>query len=82
MWKAKPVVAGLVGGIAAQIIHGVTGYSVHSIEGAAFWGRYLLNNPEVARHIGENAREFVRRNFLITRHLRDYLALMLALEQQ
>jgi len=26
--------------------------------------------------VGEDGREFVRRNFLITRHLGDYLALM------
>jgi len=26
--------------------------------------------------MGQDAREFVRRNFLITRHLGDYLALM------
>ncbi len=26
--------------------------------------------------MGEDAKEYVRRNFLITRHLGDYLALM------
>jgi trehalose synthase len=29
--------------------------------------------------MGHQAREFVRDNFLITRHLRDYLALMVSL---
>ena len=45
MWKGKPVVGGTAGGIADQIIDGVTGYTVHSIEGAAFRVRHLLNNP-------------------------------------
>ena len=45
MWKGKPVVGGTAGGIAEQIIDGVTGYTVHSIEGAALRVRHLLNNP-------------------------------------
>lgn len=77
MWKGKPVIGGAVGGIAVQIVQGVTGYLVHSIEGAAFRIRYLLNHPTVMERMGADAREFVRENFLITRHLRDYLALIL-----
>jgi trehalose synthase len=80
MWKGKPVIGGAVGGIPLQIIHGVTGFLVHSIEGAAFRIRQLLNNPEMVNRIGEQAREYVRKNFLITRQMRDYLAVWLALE--
>ncbi|HKO30035.1 MAG TPA: glycosyltransferase [Nitrospiraceae bacterium] len=76
MWKGKPVVGGTAGGIADQIIDGVTGYTVHSIEGAAFRIRYLLNNPGLIHRMGGAAREHVRRNFLITRHLSDYLTLL------
>ena len=76
MWKGKPVIGGVAGGITAQIIHDVTGYVVHSPEGAAFWLRYLLNNPEAVSRLGGAAREHVRRNFLITRHLADYLTLL------
>jgi trehalose synthase len=54
----------------------VTGYLVHSPEGAAFWIRHLLNHPEVASRLGGAGREHVRRNFLITRHLADYLTLL------
>jgi trehalose synthase len=36
--------------------------------------RQLLNNTEMAAGMGERAREFVRQNFLITRQVRDYLA--------
>lgn len=76
MWKKKPVVGGRAGGITKQLIHGITGYVVSSIEGATFYTRYLLNNPEVMGEMGKNAREYVRSNFLITRHLADYLAWM------
>jgi trehalose synthase len=76
MWKGKPVVGGTAGGIADQIIDGVTGYTVHSIEGAAFRIRHLLNNPGLIHRMGASAREHVRRNFLITRHLSDYLTLL------
>jgi trehalose synthase len=76
MWKGKPVIGGAAGGVPAQIIHDVTGYVVHSAEGAAFWMRYLLNNPEAISRLGGAGREHVRRNFLITRHLADYLTLL------
>ncbi len=76
MWKGKPVIGGAAGGITAQIIHDVTGYVVHSAEGAAFWLRYLLNNPEAISRLGGAGREHVRRNFLVTRHLADYLTLL------
>jgi len=76
MWKGKPVIGGFAGGITIQIIYGVTGYTVNSVEGCAFRIRFLLNNPEIARQMGENGREYVRQNFLITRDLADHLALM------
>ncbi len=78
MWKGKPVIGGFAGGITIQIIYGVTGYTVNSVEGCAFRVRYLLNNRDVARQMGENGREYVRQNFLITRDLADHLALMVA----
>jgi len=76
MWKSKPVIGGSAPGIKAQIVPGVTGYTVRSVEGAAFWARYMLNNPEMMKKMGEDAKELVRSNFLITRHLLDYLAIM------
>jgi len=79
MWKGKPVVGGFAGGITVQIMYYHTGYTVSSVEGAAFRVRYLLNNPEVAQKMGSDAKEYVRRNFLITRQLADYLTLMAAL---
>ncbi len=79
LWKKKPVVASAVGGIPLQVIHNYTGLLVHSIEGASYKIRYLLNNPALARKLGENGQQHVRHNFLITRHLRDYLLLLIAL---
>ncbi len=82
MWKEKPVLGGAVGGIPTQIVHGVTGFLVHSAEGAAFRIRQLLNSPAVARRLGERGREYVRNNFLITRQVRDYLAIWYAAEHK
>jgi len=76
MWKGKPVIGSTAGGLAAQIIDGVTGYTVHSVEGVAFRARHLLNNPALIQRMGGAGREHVRRNFLVTRHLSDYLTLM------
>ena len=76
MWKGKPVVGSLAGGIPSQIVSKVTGYTVETVEGAAFRVRHLLSNPELIGRMGAAGREHVRRNFLITRHLGDYLALL------
>jgi len=80
MWKGKPVIGGAVGGIPLQIVHGVTGFLVHSVEGAAFRIRQFLNNPDMAKRMGEMGREYVRNNFLITRQARDYLSIWYAME--
>jgi trehalose synthase len=76
MWKGKPVVGSAAGGITVQIIPEVTGYIVHSVEGAAFRIRHLLRNRGIMGRLGVAGREHVRRNFLITRHLADYLMLL------
>jgi len=76
MWKGRPVIGSFAGGIPTQVISEVTGYTVTSVEGAAFRVRQLLQNPDQMARLGGAAREYVRRNFLITRHLGDYLALL------
>jgi trehalose synthase len=81
MWKGKPVIGGASGGIALQIENHFNGYLVHSLEGAAYRLRYVLSRPELMRRLGQNGREFVRRNFLITRSVRDHLLLALALDR-
>ncbi|MFH0771133.1 MAG: glycosyltransferase [Candidatus Omnitrophota bacterium] len=79
LWKAKPVVASHVGGIPLQITHKYSGLLCHSIEGASFAVKQLLNSPDYARRLGESGREHIKNNFLITRHLRDYMLLFLSL---
>ncbi len=82
LWKRKAVIGGAVGGIRLQLLDGVTGFLVHSPEGAANRAIDLLNDPELRQAVGDAGREHVRENFLTTRHMRDYLLLMLAMEHQ
>jgi len=73
LWKRRPVIAGAVGGIPLQITHKYSGILTHTIEGAAFWIKQLLGAPDFARRLGENGHNHVRENFLLTRHMRDYM---------
>jgi trehalose synthase len=82
MWKGRPVIGGSAGGIPVQLVYGVTGFTVNSVEGAAFRIHYLLDNPEVMIKIGRDGKDYVRENFLITRNLGDWLALMSHLERK
>ncbi|MFA5388328.1 MAG: glycosyltransferase [Candidatus Omnitrophota bacterium] len=79
LWKAKPVVASNVGGIPLQVKHKYSGLLCHSIDGAGFAIKQLLANPAYAKKLGENGREHIRNNFLITRHIREYMLLFLSL---
>jgi trehalose synthase len=76
LWKGKPTIAGAVGGIPNQIIHKLTGVLVHSVEGCAYQMRYLLTHPEFARQLGQNGREHVKENFLMTTNVRRWLLLI------
>jgi trehalose synthase len=82
LWKAKPTIASAVGGIPLQIKHKYSGILTHSVEGTAQWIRQLISAPDYARRLGENGSEHVRNNFLITRHLKDYLLLFVSLIHQ
>jgi trehalose synthase len=79
LWKGKPVIGGDTGGIRLQVINHLTGFLVNTPEGAALRIRYLLHRRDKMHEIGERAREFVRENFLLTRQLREYLTIMVAL---
>lgn len=79
LWKGKPVIGGDTGGIRLQVINHHTGFLVDSPEGAALRVRYLLHHHDKLAEMGRKAHEFVRENFLITRQLREYLTLMVAL---
>lgn len=79
LWKGRPVIGGATGGIRLQVIDYHTGFLVHTPEGAALRIRYLLHQPGKIVEMGEKAREYVRENFLLTRQLREYLTLAVAL---
>ncbi|MEW6173162.1 MAG: glycosyltransferase [Bacillota bacterium] len=79
LWKARPVIASAVGGIPLQIKHKHSGILTYSIDGTAHYLKQLLHEPKYAQNLGLNGKEHVKNNFLITRHIRDYLLLFLSL---
>jgi len=81
LWKGKPVIGGDTGGIKLQVINYHTGFLVNTPEGAAHRIRYMLHHRDFTKKMGRKCREFVRENFLLTRHLREYLTLMLGLKK-
>lgn len=82
LWKSKPTIAGAVGGIPLQITHKYSGILTRSIEGTAHWIKQLVSAPEYAANLGANGKEHIRNNFLITRHIKDYLLLFVSLFHQ
>lgn len=81
LWKGKPVIGGACGGITLQVHDYHTGFLVHSPAGAAYRIRYLLRYHQKRQRMGHAGHEFVREHFLLTRHLRDYLTILLSLQQ-
>lgn len=79
LWKGVPVVARRVGGIPLQIVEGKTGFLIDTVEQAAERTLCLLNNSEMAKQMGFDGKEYVRENFLVISHLRDYFVLFNAL---
>ncbi|MBI5323939.1 MAG: glycosyltransferase [Ignavibacteriae bacterium] len=78
LWKGKAVVASNVGGIPLQITDGVSGYLLdpYDIDGFADRIVHLLQNESTANKFGIAGKEHVRKNFLMTRLLLDYMNLM------
>jgi trehalose synthase len=75
LWKARPTVAGRVGGIVTQIEDGVSGWLVGSSEECAAACLEILGDATAARGRALVGKEGVRRQFLTPRLLRDWLAL-------
>jgi trehalose synthase len=75
MWKGTPVIGGNVGGIRYQIEDGVNGFLVSSIDETAERMVEVVNDKELRNEMGRAARETVRKNFLLTRYLEQYLDL-------
>ncbi len=81
LWKGRPVIGGRAGGIPLQIIDGENGFLVTTVAECADRILYLVRHPREAELMGRAGREHVRRNFVITRLLADYLELFGALMQ-
>jgi trehalose synthase len=79
LWKEVPVIGGDVGGIPMQIIDGVNGFLISNIQEAADKTLYLLKHPVKAEKMGAMGKKHILKNFLITRHLEDYLKLLSSL---
>ena len=75
LWKGRPMIAGRVGGIVAQITDGETGWLVESVEDCAQACLEVLRDPAEARARALRGKEHVRRHFLTPRLLRDWLVL-------
>ena len=79
MWKARPVVASPVGGLREQIVDGESGILLsgpRDESGLADAVQRLLGAPRERRRLGAAAHERVAHEFLSTRHLLDYGALL------
>ncbi len=77
MWKARPVVAGRVGGIQDQISDGTEGILVDPRDLTAFGNAVdtLLADRSLADALGAAAQERVRERYLTPHYLGSYLAL-------
>jgi trehalose synthase len=75
LWKSRPIVAGRVGGIVAQIDDGETGWLVDSADECAQACLQILRDPAEARRRALRGKERVRTEFLTPRLLRDWLVL-------
>jgi len=75
LWKGRPTIGGDVGGIPLQIQDGVTGYLVSSAAECAERCLDVMAEPEKHREMALAGKEYVRREFLTPRLLRDDLRL-------
>ncbi len=75
LWKGTPVIGGKAGGIKLQIEEGITGYLVETVEECAEKILILLRNTSLAEEMTRAGKEKVRKEFLITSALLNYLRL-------
>jgi trehalose synthase len=81
MWKGRPVVGSAVGGIVDQIAEG-NGLLVSDPADLATFGtqvRWLLDNPEAARQMGQAGQAYTKKHYVGDRHLLQYADLVAAI---
>jgi trehalose synthase len=78
LYKGTPVVASKVGGIPIQVMDGVNGFlhSPHDLKGFSDSVIKLLKDEKLRGKMGKTGKEHVKKNFLITRLMLDWLYLM------
>jgi trehalose synthase len=80
MWKGAAVIGGNVGGIRHQIVDGVNGFLVGTVEEAAERIVQLVQDKDLRRKMGSRARETVREKFLLIRLVEQHLDLLNSFE--
>ncbi len=81
LWKGTPVVASNVGGIPAQVKDGENGFLVDPYDHSTMAERVMdiIGDRTLREKMGEKAIQHVKENFLITRHLENWLDLAIEL---
>jgi trehalose synthase len=82
LWKRRPVVTALAGGLVEQVRDGETGFLAATTDEFADRTVRLLREPGLARRIGEAGHAHVAQHFLLTRFLADELRLLAGLTQE
>jgi trehalose synthase len=77
IWKARPMIAGNVGGIPLQVKDGESGYLVETVEECAQRTIEILRDPALGKELGRKGKEYVRTHFLMPRLLRDWMRIFL-----
>jgi len=78
MWKGNPVVARPAGGVKIQIDDGKNGFLRWEVSDLADSSVELIRNENLRKHMGKNAKEKVKGEFLSTSHLERYLDILLS----
>ncbi len=78
LWKGTPVVTSDVGGIPLQVADGENGFLLKAGDKKGFADRIvlLLKDRQLAEEMGKKGREIVRKNFLITHIIADWMDLL------
>jgi len=77
LYKGTPVVASDVGGIPMQVIDGFNGF-LHKPNETRMFSKSvarILGDERLRKELGRNGKEHVRKNFLVTRLMSDWLNL-------
>ncbi len=80
MWKGTPVIGGNTGGIRCQISDGVNGFLVSTVKEASHRIVQLIHDKKLRERMGQKAKETVKKNFLLSRHLEEHLDLFSSFE--